>query len=84
MLFVRPPSSGPYLEMEHKVFPREPTWDALLAATGAQGIHFEDYPELQGLELPEWSHLTQADAERFTVALYHIIERDYWKRDLLQ
>jgi len=79
VLFVRPPSAGPFLEDENKKFPRAKTWDALLAATGAPGIHFEDYPELQGLELPEWSHLTHADAERFTAALYRIIERDFWK-----
>jgi hypothetical protein len=80
VLFVRPPTTGPYLEFENKVFPRDKTWDALLAASGAPGIHFEDYPELQGLELPEWSHLTHADANRFTESLYRIIERDFWKK----
>ena len=54
------------------------TWDVLLRRTGAPGIHFEDYPELQGMELPEWSHLTHADAERYTAALYKIIARDVW------
>jgi hypothetical protein len=49
---------------------RAQTWEALLAATGAPGIHFEDYPELQGYELPEWSHMTQAEAIRFTRTLY--------------
>ena len=43
---------------------------AWLAATAAPGIHFEDYPELQGYYLPEWSHMTRAEAERFTAALY--------------
>ena len=79
VLFVRPPSAGAYLEFENKVLPRARTWDVLLARTGAPGIHFEDYPELQGLELPEWSHLTHADAQRYTDALYRIIERDFWK-----
>jgi hypothetical protein len=79
VLFVRPPSGGPFLANENEHFPRAKTWDALLAATGAPGIHFEDYAELQGGELPEWSHLTHADAERFTAALYGIIERDFWK-----
>ena len=79
VLFVRPPSNGPFLAYENTLWPRAKTWDALLAATGAPGIHFEDYPELQGMELPEWSHLTRADAERFTAALYAIIKREYWK-----
>jgi len=78
VLFVRPPSNGPFYEFENKIFPRAQTWDVLLAKTGAPGIHFEDYPELQGMELPEWSHLTHADAERYTAALYKIIARDVW------
>jgi hypothetical protein len=78
VLFVRMPSSGEYLEYENAHFPRKRTWDALLAATGAAGIHFEDYPELQGYYLPEWSHMTRAEAERFTAALYAVIEREFW------
>ncbi|MEP6940570.1 MAG: hypothetical protein ABI846_12475 [Rudaea sp.] len=78
VLWVRPPTSGRYLEFDNKVFPRAQTWDVLLARTGAPGIHFEDYPELQGMELPEWSHLAHSDADRFTAALYSIIARDFW------
>jgi hypothetical protein len=82
VLFVRMPSIGEFLAYENREFPRQRTWDALLAATGAPGIHFEDYPELrpdlQGYYLPEWSHMTRADGERFTAALYGIIERDFW------
>jgi hypothetical protein len=78
VLFVRMPSKGPYLEYEKRNFPRARTWDALLAATGAAGIHFEDYPEMQGYNLPEWSHMTRAEAERFTAVLYRIIQRDFW------
>lgn len=82
VLFVRPPSDGKYLEFENKLFPRAQTWDALIAATGAPGIHFEDYPELnRNWNLPEWSHLAHADAERYTAALYTIIERDFWPKD---
>jgi hypothetical protein len=78
VLFVRMPSIGPYLEYENRNFPRARTWDALLAATRAPGIHFEDYPEMQGYNLPEWSHMTRADGERFTAVLYRIIQRDFW------
>jgi D-alanyl-lipoteichoic acid acyltransferase DltB (MBOAT superfamily) len=49
---------------------------ALLAASGAPGIHFEDYPELQGYQLPDWSHMTHSEAERFTAALYGVVMRD--------
>jgi hypothetical protein len=79
VLFVRPPSTGEYLAYENRQFPRTRTWDALLAVTGAPGIHFEDYPQLQGYYLPEWSHMTRAEAERFTAALYGIISREFWR-----
>ncbi|HET9836362.1 MAG TPA: hypothetical protein VFP88_08480, partial [Rhodanobacteraceae bacterium] len=70
VIFVRTPSAGKYLAFEDKVFPRAKTWDALLAKTGAPGVHFQDHPELQGFWLPEWSHLAARDAVRFTQALY--------------
>jgi hypothetical protein len=79
VLFVRAPSTGPYLEYDNRLFPRATSWDVLLAKTGAPGIHFEDYPELQGLEQPEWSHLSYADAKKFTAALHAIVARDFWK-----
>jgi len=78
VLFVRMPSSGEYLAYENRAFPRATTWTALLTATGAPGIHFEDYPELQGYELPDWSHMTHSEAERFTAALYGVVTRDFW------
>jgi hypothetical protein len=78
VLFVRLPSSGEYLAYERSKFPRAQTWDRLLATTGAPGIHFEDYPQLQGYELPEWSHMTYAEATRFTPVLYDLIRSKFW------
>lgn len=77
VLFMRLPSSGAYLAYENSKFPRARTWDALLTASGAPGIHFEDYPELQGYDLPDSSHMTRSEAERFTASLYRIIARDF-------
>jgi len=77
VVFVRPPSDGEYYKYEQREYPRATTWDVLLQKTGAPGIHFEDHPELQGLTLPEWSHLSAADAERFTDALCRLLERDH-------
>ena len=77
VVFVRPPSSGPYFASEQQLWPRPVTWDRLLQRTGAPGIHFEDHPELQGLEPPEWSHLSAADAERYTAALLPHVERAF-------
>ncbi|MBV9317067.1 MAG: hypothetical protein JOZ34_06345, partial [Gammaproteobacteria bacterium] len=78
VLFVRMPSDGEFLAYENRSYPRARTWDKLLAATGAPGIHFEDYPQLQGYYLPEWSHMPLAEGERFTAAMYAIIVREYW------
>jgi hypothetical protein len=78
VLFVRHPTGGDYLAFERRAFPRATTWDRLLARTGAPGIHFEDYPQLQqGFEFPEWSHMARESAERYTAALYRIIEREH-------
>ncbi|MEO6171972.1 MAG: hypothetical protein ABIP02_02530 [Arenimonas sp.] len=77
MVFVRLPSAGDYYAFEQKVFPRASTWDVLLKRTHTPGIHFEDYPELQGYELPEWSHLSASEATRYTAAFVPIAEREF-------
>lgn len=77
VVFVRPPSAGEYYAFEQKILPRARTWDVLLQRTDTPGIHFEDYPQLQGYELPEWSHLAAADARRFTTALAPLVEREF-------
>ena len=33
-----------------------------------RGAHFDDYPSMQGLDIPEWSHLSRACASVFTDA----------------
>ena len=81
VLFLRPPSAGKYYAFEQKYLPRADTWELLLKRTGVAGVHFEDYPELQGYDSPEWSHLSASEAERFTAALVPIIERDFWRRE---
>ena len=77
IILVRDPSAGDYLAYEDRNFPRKSTWNVLLKESSVPGIHFQDYRELQGYELPEWSHMTRASAERYTEALYRIIERDH-------
>ena len=77
VVFVRAPSIGPYYDSEQRDLPRAATWDLLLARSGAPGIHFEDHPQLQGFDSPEWSHLSRADAEKFTAALVPLVEREF-------
>lgn len=82
VVFVRAPSNGPYLEGETRDYPRDRSWDVLLQRTGAPGVHFEDHAAMQGLNLPEWSHLARADAEVFTRALVDVIAREQlWRLD---
>jgi hypothetical protein len=45
-----------------------------LRETGTPGIHFEDYPQLQGYELPEWSHASASEARRMTAQLAPLVE----------
>jgi len=77
LVFVRAPSDSDYLAFENRWFPRATTWDVLLEKTGVPGIHFGDYPEMQGLRLPEWSHLAAADASRYTAALQPLVEKAF-------
>lgn len=75
IVFVRAPSDGEYYAYEQKYLPRDKTWELLLQRTGAPGIHFEDYPELQGYDLPEWSHMSAPEAERYTANYVPIVEK---------
>jgi hypothetical protein len=77
VVFIRPPSAADYLAREDAATPRAATWDRLLRETGSFGIHFQDYPEIQGLNLPEQSHLTREDAARFTRAYIGVLRERY-------
>lgn len=77
VVFLRPPSAGAYLERENIATPRAATWDRLLRESDAFGIHFEDYATMQGLDLPELSHLSREDATRFTRAYVEVLRERY-------
>ncbi len=75
VVFVRLPSTGELRALEHRLTPRAAVWDRVLRATGAPGVHCEDYAELAGFDCPEWSHLTPADATSFTARLVPHLRR---------
>jgi hypothetical protein len=75
--FIRPPSAGAYYELEQRGAPRARTWDRMLRESATFGIHFEDYPDMQGLELPELSHMTREDAVRYTRAYVGVLRERY-------
>jgi hypothetical protein len=73
VVFIRCPSEGIFRDSERERFPKEKYWDSLLVEVDAGGIHFEDNAALQGLELPEWSHLSPEDARIFTRELVPLV-----------
>lgn len=75
VVFVRPPSAGPLRVAEEKRLPRKVGWDPLLVAAGVKGVHFEDYPAMQRLNVPEWSHLSRRCATVFTDAYVRELTR---------
>jgi hypothetical protein len=78
--FVRTPSSDTYLIFENKNYPRKEYWDKLLAITGCKGIHFADYPVINQLTCPEYSHLKPTDAVIYTQNLVSILKKEQgWK-----
>jgi hypothetical protein len=74
VIFIRLPSNGKLRELEHRFQPRAEYWDRILTETGAPGIHFEDHPELQGFECPEWSHLSGPDSVDYTRRLVEVMQ----------
>ncbi len=76
VIFVRNPAEGHYAVSEPMYNPRAETWDVLIEKSGALGIHWMDHEELQGYWLPEWSHLSGSEGDRFTAELYKVIERE--------
>jgi hypothetical protein len=77
VVFVRSPSAGLDYEHEQRAVPRATTWEPLLRETGAFGIHFEDHPEMQNLDVPEWSHLSRESAVKFTRAYVAVLRQRY-------
>jgi len=76
VIFAQMPYTGHYAISEPDIAPRALTWDPLIQRSGAIGLHFADHPEMQGYHLPEWSHMTGAEADRFTPVFYGLVQRE--------
>ena len=68
VVFVRPPSAPELRVYEEETVLRTRGWDHLLEGANVRGVHFADDPAMQGLVLPEYSHLSRACATVFTDA----------------
>jgi hypothetical protein len=73
VVWVRPPSGGPLLDIERARYPRGRVWDKLVHDTASFGVYFEDYPGMQQLHCPDWSHLSRASAMAFTDAYVRVL-----------
>lgn len=76
LVLVRFPSSHWFKQGEAMHMPRTKHWDSLVLKTKLPAYHYEDYPQLTGLNLPEWSHLSKEDADFFTEEIIKI-----WRKD---
>lgn len=66
VVFLRLPVTGPLVAIEEQLAPRAATWDRLVRENGVPAIHFEEHPELNAFECPEWSHLSAEQSVEFT------------------
>ena len=79
VVWLRVPSAGHLREIERVRFPRATGWDRLLRETDTFGVHFEDYSQMQNLEIPEWSHLSRVGAQAYTDAYVKVLmDRVEW------
>lgn len=76
VIFVAFPATGWLREFEEQTAPNETHWKPLIAESGCIGIHFEEHEELRGFNCPEWSHLSAADAVKFTEGLMKVLEQE--------
>lgn len=73
VVWIRPPSTGPILDIERTRYPRQKVWDRLVRETASFGVYFEDYPAMQNLRSPDWSHLSKTSAIAFTDAYVRVL-----------
>jgi len=73
VILVRCPSNGGVRMGENLALPRATFWDDLVKQAQVKSYHFEDYAQLKNLKCPEWSHLSEQDANYFTREIIKIM-----------
>ncbi len=76
VILVRCPSSGELYDIEKLGMPREEFWDSLVQKADVPSYYFADYEQLRNFDCPEWSHLSGADADKFTKEFVTILKKD--------
>ncbi len=74
--FIFSPITGPYRKYAIQNFPDSLYWDRLLIDSKSLGYHYKNYPEMVNMEPPEWSHLNNKDADRFTEIIVNELLKD--------
>jgi len=70
------PTSGLVTEIEDKQFPRNKFWARFTGLTHARALHFKDIPALQGLPVPDGSHIEYHDRAALTNILLDALGYD--------
>jgi len=73
VILLRMPTDKLVRAIDEKRYPREYFWDVLAAIHNTRAIHFEDYPGLRFMSLPDGSHIDIRDKARFTGNLATIL-----------
>ncbi|MCA1779146.1 MAG: hypothetical protein LC637_07140 [Xanthomonadaceae bacterium] len=77
VVFVRMPTSGHYHRLFEKHYPRQRYWNRFSAAVDAPTIHFEDWPTLRSIDLPDDSHVDHSNRATITLALVKALQQKH-------
>ncbi|MGX5203174.1 hypothetical protein [Aliikangiella sp. IMCC44632] len=81
VIFVMMPSSGPLLDAYKKGTYEKDVWHPMLETFDVIGINSLEYPQLSSqLETPEWSHLSRASQDKWSLSFIPILEDAYQKK----
>lgn len=75
VVFIRPPSDGFFRDYERQHYPRKAYFDLLVTETQCTAVHFEDHDELKDFICVDESHLSKADALKYTRRLINILRQ---------
>ena len=74
--FINGPITGGYLKNDPINYPRDKYWDRLIRECKSPGYHFQDYPETNNMDPPEWSHLNRKESDIFTRHIIKLLKQD--------
>ncbi|WP_171136743.1 MULTISPECIES: hypothetical protein [unclassified Ruegeria] len=73
VILVRMPSADIVYETESQFFPRAQYWDKMIEAIPAKGIHFEDVPGVETIDIPDFSHVPASERDAFSELMVEAI-----------